>query len=66
MGPQVTYLGHKFSKEEIRPLDDKVDAITNAPARKNVSKLKSYFDMINYYQKCLPNLSSILAPLNEL
>ena len=22
--------------------------------------------MINYYQKCLPNLSSMLAPLNEL
>ena len=38
--PQVTYLGHKVSKEGIQPLDDKVDANTNAPAPKNVSELK--------------------------
>ena len=66
MEPQVTYLGHKVSKEGIQPLDDKVNAITNAPAPKNVSELKSYLGMINYYQKFLPNLSSMLAPLNEL
>ena len=66
MKPQVTYLGHKVSKEGIQPLDDKVDAITNEPALKNVSELKLYLSMINYYQKFLPNLSSMLAPLNEL
>ena len=66
MKPQVTYLGHKVSKEGIQTLDDKVDPITNAPALKNVSELKSYLGMINYYQKFLPNLSSMLAPLNEL
>ena len=64
--PQVTYLGHKVSKEEIQPLDDKVDAITNAPAPRNVSELKSYLGMINYYEKFLPNLSGMLAPLNDL
>ena len=36
MEPQVTYLGHKVSKEGIQLLDDKVEAITNAPAPKNV------------------------------
>ena len=41
MEPQVTYLGHKISKEGFQPLDDKVDAITNAPTPKNVSELKS-------------------------
>ena len=66
MEPQVTYLGHKISKEGIQPLDDKVDAITNVPAPKNVSELKSYLGMINSYQKFLPYLSSMLAPLNEL
>ena len=66
MEPQVTYLGHRVSTERIHPLDDKNHAITNAPAPKNVSELKSYFGMINYYQEFLPNLSSALAPLNEL
>ena len=66
MEPQVTYLGHKVSKEGIQPLDDKVKVITNAPAPKNVLELKSYLGMIDYYQKFLPYLSSMLAPLNEL
>ena len=39
MGRQVTYLGHKVSKEGIQPLDDKVEAITNVAAPKNVSEL---------------------------
>ena len=42
---QVTYLGHKVSEEGIQPLDDKVDAITSAPAPKNVPELKSYLGM---------------------
>ena len=66
MEPQVTYLGHKVSKEEIQLLDDKVDAITNASAPRNVSELKPYLGMINYYQKFLSNFSKNLAPLTEL
>ena len=66
MEPQVTYLGHKVSKEGIHPFQDKVDAITNTPAPTDVSELKSYLGMINYYQKFLSNLSSVLAPLHAL
>ena len=66
MEPQVTYLGHSVSKEGIQPMEDKVEAITNAPPPRNVSELKSYLGMINYYQKFLPNLSSVLAPLHRL
>lgn len=66
MQPQVTYLGHKVSKEGIQPMDDKVEAITNAPSPTNVSELKSYLGLINYYQKFPPNLSSLLAPLHRL
>ena len=66
MEPQVTYLGHSVSKEGIQPMEDKVEAITNAPPPRNVSELKSYLGMINYYQKFLPNLSSVLALLHRL
>ena len=66
MEPQVTYLGHRVRKEGIQQMEDKVEAITNAPPPRNVSELKSYLGMINYYQKFLPNLSSVLAPLHRL
>ena len=47
-------------------MDDEVEAITNAPSPTNVSELKSYLGLINYYQKFLPNLLSLLAPLHRL
>lgn len=57
---------NKVSKKGIEALDDKVEAITNAPAPMNVLELKSYLGMINYNQKFLPNLSSVSAPSQEL
>ena len=41
MQPQEIYLGQKVSKEGIQPMDDKVEAIPNAPSPTNVLELKS-------------------------
>nr|XP_023659478.1 uncharacterized protein K02A2.6-like [Paramormyrops kingsleyae] len=37
-----------------------------APTPKNVSELKSYLGLLNYCNKFLPNLATLLAPLHEL
>ena len=44
----------------------KVKAIKDAPAPTNVTELKSFLGMVNFYGKFLPNLSSTLEPLHEL
>ena len=36
------------------------------PPPVNVSKLRAFLGMINFYGKCLPNLSTVLAPLYKL
>ena len=59
----MVYLGHKIDSEGLRPVADKVDAIQAAPAPKNVAELKSYLGLLSYYEKFLPNLSTVLAPL---
>lgn len=41
-------------------------AIQEAPAPTNVTELKSYLGLLNYYNKFLPNLATLLAPLHEL
>ena len=61
--PAVEYLGHKISAQGLQPTDFKVQAIKNAPAPTNVSQLKSFLGLVNYYCKFLPNLSNTLAPL---
>ena len=64
--PQVEYLGHQISEKGLQPTTQKLRAIVEAPAPHNVSQLKSFLGMINYYSKFLPNLSTQLAPLYSL
>lgn len=62
----VTYLGHVLSKTGIRPTDEKVEAIQNAPVPKNLSELQSYLGLLNYYSHFIPNLSSQVKDLYHL
>ena len=66
MLPKVEYLGHKISEKGLQPTTQKVRAIVEAPRPTNVSQLKSFLGMLNYYGKFLPNLSTHLAPLYTL
>lgn len=66
MQSSVTYLGHRIDSEGIHPTSEKLEAIARAPAPGNVSELRSYLGMLNYYHRFLQNLSHVLAPLHEL
>ena len=64
--PSVNYLGHKIDKDGIHPTEDKVRAVQQAPAPKNVSELKAFLGLLNYYGKFMPNLATTLSPLYRL
>ena len=66
MAPSVEYLGHRISREGLQPTEEKVKAITQAPPPSNVSELKAFLGLINYYGKFLKDLSTTLAPLYQL
>ena len=66
MLPSVEYLGHTISAEGLQLTTEKVRAIVEALAPQNVSQLRSFLLLVNYYGKFLPNLSSTLAPLYRL
>jgi hypothetical protein len=66
MAERVTYLGHTITAEGLRPVEDKVRAIKEAPSPKNVTELRSFLGMVNYYGKFLQDLSKVLAPLYKL
>ena len=44
----------------------KLDALLNLPAPTDVSKLKAFLGMVNYYGKFIGQLSTLLDPLNHL
>ena len=60
---KIEYLGHVISSKSLEPATSKVTAIIDAPSPYN---LKSLLELVNYYGKFLPNLSTTLASLYRL
>ena len=58
---EVTYLGFRINEH-----GEKIEDMLNAKSPENVTQLKSFLGMINYYQRYLPNLARVLEPLHNL
>lgn len=62
----VEYLGHVIDSEGLHKAPSKTKALTDAPPPENVSQLRSFLGLLNYYGKFIENLSTLLQPLHEL
>ena len=62
----VEYLGHQINAEGVHTSKKKVQAILEQRSPRNISELRSFLGMLNFYAKFLPNLSSLLHPLHLL
>ena len=62
----VEYLGHRVDAEGIRATTEKLAVTEKAPMPQNVQQLRSFLGLLNYYRKFLPNLATIVQPLNDL
>ena len=63
---EVVYLGLKIDAEGLHPVEEKVNAVKRAPVPQNVSELRSFLGMVQYYHPFLPGLATTLTPLHEL
>lgn len=63
---EIHYFGHIIGKDGIRPNTEKVRAIAELPSPTNITELHQRIGMINYLGKFLPDLSTILHPINSL
>ena len=66
MKDEVVYLGNCINKEGISPVPEKVKAIQDAPVPRNVSELKSFLGILNYYHRYIPDAPTLLEPLHYL
>ena len=55
-----------MDKHGLHKTQEKVDAVVNAPRPENVHQIRAFLGLVNYYRKFLPNLATILNPLNGL
>lgn len=63
---EITYWGHILTKEGIKIDNEKIQAITQYPAPKNVKELQSFLGLINFCAKFTPFLSKEAYPLLQL
>ncbi|KAL7839170.1 hypothetical protein SRHO_G00258280 [Serrasalmus rhombeus] len=62
----VEYLGHIIDAAGLHKSPEKVRAIIDTPAPGDVSQLRSFLGMLNYYGRFIPDLATVFKPLNEL
>ena len=62
----LDFLGHRVDSHGVRPLEDKVKAITDFPQPTTQRQLKEFLGLVNFYRRFIPQAATILQPLTEL
>ncbi|CAG2195993.1 unnamed protein product [Mytilus edulis] len=60
------FLGHLISKDGILPPADRVQAIQEYPAPRNVKELRRLIGLFNWFKKFIPNFSATISSLTRL
>ena len=63
---ELTFFGHHISSSEIRPFEDKVQAVGDFPQAYTQHKLREFLGLINFSHWFLNHGAAILKPLNDL
>lgn len=63
---EVDFLGYNISAKGTKPLESKVEAISNFPVPKTIKELRRFLGMVNFYRRFIPNAAQIQAPLNTM
>ncbi|XP_048479394.1 uncharacterized protein K02A2.6-like isoform X1 [Plutella xylostella] len=66
MADEVVYLGFIINKNGVRPDPKKLEAIKEMPTPTNVTEVRAFLGMVNFYAKFVRNISDILYPLYRL
>jgi hypothetical protein len=63
---EVKFLGHIISNGTISPDPAKIEAIKIMKPPTNVSQLRSFLGLVNYYRNFIPSFAKIAKPLHTL
>ena len=66
MQDEVVYLWFKINKNWVFPVKEKTVAIKSAEEPRNVSVLKSFLGLLNYYHRHFQGFTHTLEPLHNL
>ena len=62
----MEYLGFWVTRNGIRPVNKKVEAIVNMTPPNNIRQVRAFVGLVNYYRDIWAKFSHLLQPLNLL
>ena len=63
---EIKWLGYKLSQTGIKPINSKVQAITEKLTPKSLKELRSYLGAVNQLNRFIPNLAQLCHELRPL
>ena len=64
--PEVKFLGHLVGREGLRVDPAKVKAVQEWPEPKDVTQVRQFLGLTNYFRKFIKGYATVAAPLTEL
>ena len=63
---EIDWVGHELRERGITVQKSKTKVIEEWKTPSNITELRAFLGMVNYYHKFIPNMALIAGPLNEL
>lgn len=63
---ELECLGHIIGQQRLRPEEDKIESLKNAPIPDTKKQVRSFLGLAGFYKKFIPNFSVIAIPLTNL
>ena len=61
-----TYIGHKLTRDGVKPDEQKVKAVKQMPPPEDKKGAERLLGTVNYLAKFIPNMSTIMQPIKEI
>lgn len=61
---EVDYLGYRISKNGIKPIKERVEAVLNYEKPKTLQQLRRFLGIINFYRRFIKNAAQAQVPLH--
>src|SRR6266511_2193043 len=63
---KIKFLGHTIGTDGLRTDSKNIEKIINCPVPKDITRVRKFMGLCNYYRKFIKDLSKLLKPLRQL
>lgn len=63
---KITYLGFNIDSTGLSKTNERVESVLRAPIPNNISELRAFVGLVNYYSRFIPNYAEKMVPLYGL